>query len=156
MRTRYDLRRSDNYPYTGKIAYVCSGSGTLAVYTGFPVKSAMVSWVTYPFAQDEEMSSSSESTSSSETSISESSYSESFSSISSLSDLSSLSSESSSNSESSESVSISSESTSSSSSEVITGLPRLYVSGYFNNGFSVTYENIPSQVGFIEFSFTAV
>jgi len=137
MRRRYDLRRSDNYPYNGKISYVCSGSGSIFVYTGFPVKSALVSWSVYPFAQDEEMSSSSE-TSSSSTEVMSSS------SLSSISLSMSTESTSSSSSESSSSL-----------SEIISGLPRIYVSGYLGNGFTVAYENIPPQVGYIEFGFTA-
>ena len=139
MKRRYNLARSDNYIYTGRISYICYGSGNLTVYTGFPVTSATVSWVSYPFAQDEEMSSSSDS---------------------SLSSGSSLTISSSSSSESSESVSESStsismsESSSSSTSEIITGLPRLYVSSYTTTGFVVYYENIPTQVGFIEFEFS--
>jgi len=150
MRRRYDLTRSDNYPYTGKISYVCSGSGSLFVYTGFPIKSAMVSWATYPFAQDEEMSSSSDSSSSS-TEVMSSSSESSFSSIS-----ESISSSISSESSMSESSVSESESSDSSQSEIITGLPRLYVSGCSSTGFTVMYENIPAQVGYIEFSFTAV
>jgi len=126
---------------------VCSGSGTLSVYTGFAVTRAVVGFATLPFAQDEEMSSSSESSSSS--SSSESSYSESESSNSE----SSISESESSSSESSVSESISSNS---SQTEIISGLPRLYVSGYTNTGFIVSFENIPSQVGYIEFSFSAV
>lgn len=141
MIRRYDLRRSDNYMYTGKISYVCSGSGTIFVYTGFPVTRAMVSWVVYPFAQDEEMSSSS------------------LSSSSSSSSMDSLSTSSSSSMDSPSSLSSSSElsySSQSSTSEIPTGLPRLYVSSYASTGFTATYENIPSQVGYIEFSFNAV
>jgi hypothetical protein len=176
MIRRYDLRRSDNYLYTGRVSYVCSGSGTLFVYTGFPVTRATVGWVVYPFAQDEEMSSSSESSSSSteirsssSSSSSESSSSSStelmssssFSSISAVSSSSStdLMSSSSLSSESTEVMSTSSNtssSTSSSQTEVISGLPRLYVYSYSATGFTVVYENIPSQVGYIEFSFNAV
>jgi hypothetical protein len=49
-----------------------------------------------------------------------------------------------------------SSSTSSSQTEIPTGLPRLYVQSYSTTGFTVVYENIPPQVGFIEFSFSAV
>ena len=140
MRRRYDLRRSDNYLYTGRIVYACSGSGTLFVYTGFPVTRATVSWVVYPFAQDEAMSSSSETSSSS------------------LSSLSSSSSSGADNSSSSSEWSVSSDS-SSSISEIPTGLPRLYVYSYATvvpYGFTVRCENIPPQVGFIEFSYNCV
>jgi hypothetical protein len=146
MIRRYDMRRSDNYPYNSRIAYACSGSGTLNVITGFPVKSALVTFTTIPFAQDEEMSSSSEKSSSSSSS---SSSVDSYSSYSSHS----LSSVSYSESSSSESVS---DSSSSSQTEIISGLPRIYVSSYLSNGFVVAYENIPASVGYIEFSYTAV
>jgi hypothetical protein len=79
---------------------------------------------------------------------------------------SSLSSESyssgSSSDSSSESIgnsSTSSSSTSSSQTEPVSGLPRLYVYSYNAIapwGFTVRYENIPPQVGFIEFSYNAV
>lgn len=144
MIRRYDLRRSDNYLYTGRVSYICSGHGTINVYTGFPVMRATVSWVSYPFAQDEEMSSSSESSSSSLSESISSSESTSSSSKSSFSDSSSSSSSS--------SFGI----TSTSSITEIQGLPRLYVSGYTATGFIVTYENIPPQVGYIEFSYNAV
>ena len=47
---------------------------------------------------------------------------------------------------------------SSSSSEVALGgeLPRIYVSSYEDDGFVVTYENIPASIGFIEFNYAAV
>ena len=45
---------------------------------------------------------------------------------------------------------------SSSSSEEWTDLPRIYVSAYTDTGFIVTYENIPSEVGYIEFEYSAV
>jgi len=143
MIRRYDMRRSDNYPYNSRIAYACSGSGTLNVITGFPVKSALVTFTTIPFAQDEEMSSSSEKSSSSSSSSSsvDSHSSSSFSSMS--------------WSESSSSESIS-DSSSSSQTEIISGLPRIYVSSYLSNGFVVAYENIPASVGYIEFSYFAV
>lgn len=48
MKRRYDLRRSDNYMYSGKISQICSGSGTIYVYTGFPVTSATVSFASIP------------------------------------------------------------------------------------------------------------
>jgi hypothetical protein len=245
MRKRYDLNRSDNYMYTGRISYVCSGSGTLHVYTGFPVTRAMAGFATIPFVQDEEMSSSSSSSSSSSISSSSSSYNcrcnypicsgagcSDFSDwvinganqsntdncvlylefASHLADseyirlytnaartlmykvatgtapgggggvtlvqvggsglsgsvnwdgiqvddvtcyltctsVFSSSFESSESSESESSVSSSSE------SEIISGLPRIYVSGYTSTGFYVTYENISPIVGYIEFSYSAV
>jgi len=146
MIRRYDLRRSDNYLYTGKVSYVCSGSGLLTIATDFPVMRATVSWVVYPFVQDEEMSSSSSTSSSSS------------SSGDSLSSSSSSSGDSLSTSSSSSDMSKSSES-SSSPSEIPVGLPRLYVYSYATIepwGFTVRYENIPPQVGFIEFSYNAV
>lgn len=48
MIRRYSLIRSDNYPFTGRMSYACSGSGTIFVYTGFKPKSAMVSLSTIP------------------------------------------------------------------------------------------------------------
>ena len=48
MRRRYDLERSDNYMLTGRVSSVVSGSGTIFVYTGFPVTSASVSFATIP------------------------------------------------------------------------------------------------------------
>lgn len=179
MQRRYDLRRSDNYMYTGRVSYVCVGSGTLFVYTGFPVMRAIVSWVVYPFAQDEAMSSSSTSSSSSteiRSSSSSSSGSSSSSSSTELMSTSSFSSMSESSSSSSTelmstssnsslstevllSSSSSSSSTSSSQTEIISGLPRLYVSSYSTSipyGFTVTYQNIPAAVGYIEFSYSAV
>ena len=62
MRRRYDLRRSDNYMMTGRVSYVCSGSGTIPVVLGFPVTKATVSFATIPWPHiDEGYSSSSES-----------------------------------------------------------------------------------------------
>jgi hypothetical protein len=83
MIRRYDLTRSDNYVDTDKISYVCSGSGTYNVITGFPVKSALVTFSTLPIIITEEsMSSSSESSNSLDSSSSSSSYSSSSSSSS--------------------------------------------------------------------------
>ena len=134
MIRRYDLRRSDNYPYNGRISYVCSGSGTLNVVTGFPVKSAIVTFSTLPLILTEESMSSSSDTSSSWSTQSGNS----FSSNSSLSS-------------SSECISYSQ----SSETEIISGMPRLYVSGYTVDGFIVAYQNIPEEVGYIEFSYSA-
>ncbi len=63
MQRRYDLRLSDNYMYTGKVSYACSGDGTLTVVTGFPVMRARVSFATLPLSAYEEESSSSSSSS---------------------------------------------------------------------------------------------
>ena len=200
MRRRYDLGRSDNYMYTGRVTHTCYGTGNLAVYTGFPVTSAIVSWATLSIlAQEVSTSSSSQienwsssstsssykenwSSSSYSSSSSMSSLSHSSSSINSLSSSSSTSSKSSSSSSmysasslstnsssSSSSVSSSSSSSSSyienwsssshsssSSSAIIEGLPVIYVSGYSSTGFIITYENIPPQIGFIDFTFAAV
>lgn len=132
MIRRYDLARSDNYPYNGRISYVCSGNGILNVVTGFPVKSAIVTFSTLPLIMTEEsMSSSSESSSSESSGYSSDS---SFSSSSSSGTISSASE----------------------SSILISGLPRLYVSGYTADGFIVSYENIPEEVGYIEFSYSAL
>jgi hypothetical protein len=104
MQRRYDMSRSDNYQVTGLVSYVCSGSGTLAVVTGFPVISARVSFATLPLPPCE----------------------------------------------------IESSSSSSSSEDYPAGndLPRIYVSSYNSTGFVVTYENIPSHVGYIEFEYS--
>jgi len=163
MIRRYNLTRSDNYVYTGRVSYVCSGNGTLPVYTGFPVVSALVSWVTYPFAQDEEMSSSSESSSSfssssssidSHSSSSSSSVTNSESSMSESSSSESSGNSGSSSSESSVTESVSFSSSTSSQTEPVSGLPRLYVYSYTTTGFVVAYENIPPQVGYIEFEYS--
>lgn len=153
MKRRYDLRRSDNYMYSGKVSYLCSGSGTLYVYTGFQVTSATVSFATIPCDASIYYSSSSSSGSSSSSSSLDYSVSSSSSSIDSHSSNSSYSSSSSSSS----SVD-SSSSSSSSSSEIIVieGCPRVYVSGYASEGFYVTYEGITRAMGYIEFSYTAV
>jgi len=63
MRRRYDLRRSDNYMYTGRVSYVCSGSGTFKIVTGFPVMRATVAFATIPCVTDVSISSSSSSSS---------------------------------------------------------------------------------------------
>lgn len=184
MRRRYDLRKSDNYPYTGKLTHVCSGNGSVFVYIGFPVTSASISWVSYPFAQDDEMSSSSNSSStnsdssdssssyssSSSSSISSSSSSSGNSQSSSSSSLteSSLSSSSSSSLDSSSSSSVDSSSSSSDTTEssessessstmdIPSDLPRIYVASCSATGFTVNYRNIPARIGYIEFSFTVV
>lgn len=103
MRKRYDLTRSDNYPLSDTVSYVCSGDGELTVVTGFPVKSATVSFATLPIALENDVASSS----------------------------------------------------SSSSEAVSSELPRLFVSAYTATGFTVSYENIPASVGFIEFNYVA-
>jgi hypothetical protein len=164
------MSRSDNYPYTGRVTQIVGRKGNIFVYTGFPVTKAIVSWVSYPLAQDEEMSSSSSSSyvdkwsssSSSSSSFSSSSSSssssgDSYSSDSSFSISQSDSSSSNSSSSSSDSsVSQSDSSDSSSSISEIVGLPRLYVASYSATGFTVAYQNIPPQVGYVEFSYQAV
>jgi len=184
MRRRYDLRRSDNYPYTGKLTHICSGNGSVFVYIGFPVTSASISWVAYPFAQDDEMSSSSNSSSTNSSSLNSlsSSSSSSISSVSSSSSSSkdshstssfslSKSSSSSSSSSSLDSSSSSSMDSSSSSSDTTessessessstmdmpSDLPRIYVVSCSATGFTVNYRNIPARIGAIEFSFVVV
>ena len=268
MQRRYDLRRSDNYMYTGRVTHACYGTGSLRVDTYFPVTSATVSWATLPILAEhvssseiEEWSSSSYSSSSSSTEIrstssnssssteigTSSSSSVNLSSSSSsndyplgllvsgtlsdptatgtylpsgtynghraytngtywlwwitagasfwvigpdkgdiasprwykqvtapnldplgsynvaggttgtatVTDLAEFSSSSSSSLSSLSSASSSSNS-SSSSSKVIEGLPSLYVSGYYATGFIVTYENISTEIGYIDFNFSAV
>ena len=104
MRKRYDLSRSDNYMVTGRVSYVCSGSGTITVAAGFPVKSATVSFATIPWTTTAgDQSSSSES-----------------------------------------------------SGDEWPTLPRVYVSSYTSTGFIVAYEGIPEDIGYIEFSYSAV
>jgi len=62
MKRRYDMARSDNFMYTSRISYVCSGSGTIPVVTGFPVTRAAVAFATIPWPDiDGDYSSSSES-----------------------------------------------------------------------------------------------
>ena len=106
MKKRYDLSRSDNYMFTGLESHVCSGSGTIAVTTGFPVKSASVAFSTIPCAYSEPSGYSSSSSSSSEG--------EDYS------------------------------------------LPRVYVSSYTLTGFIVAYAGIPEDIGYIEFTYSAV
>ena len=49
MRKRYDLERSDNYMVSNRVSLVISESdGTVKFVTGFPVKSATVSFATIP------------------------------------------------------------------------------------------------------------
>jgi len=63
MRRRYDLERSDNFMFTSRVSFVCSGSGTINVVTGFPVTRATVAFATIPWPTvDTGFSSSSEST----------------------------------------------------------------------------------------------
>ena len=54
-----------------------------------------------------------------------------------------------------EAVPLESSSSSSSGGATETSLPRLFVSGYTETGFTVRYENIPSSVGFVEFNYDA-
>jgi len=62
MIRRYDLRRSDNFPFTGKKAYAASGEGFITIKTGFPITSAIITWASIPiFDPSTEFSSSSES-----------------------------------------------------------------------------------------------
>ena len=58
------MTRSDNYPYTGRITYLCSGSGSVNIITGFPVVSAIVTFATLPLKSDVPSVHSSSSTSS--------------------------------------------------------------------------------------------
>ena len=142
MRRRYDMERSDNYMYTGRMLSRVCGDGIIFVNTGFPVTSATVSFATVPISDIERWSSSS---SSSLSSISSSS-----SSVESLSS-------SSTSSESAGNVSTSSASESSSSSDALLAtLPRIYVSGYASTGFYVAYENISCDIGYIEFNYACV
>ena len=48
MQRRYNMERSDNALSTGRISYACSGDGTVAVTTGFPVTSAVLSFASLP------------------------------------------------------------------------------------------------------------
>lgn len=50
MRKRYNLERSDNYMVTGRVSYVCSGSGTIPVVAGFDVMRASVAFATIPWS----------------------------------------------------------------------------------------------------------
>jgi len=107
MRRRYDLERSDNYMYSGRVSTITSSSGgTVKVVTGFSVKSASVAFATIPWPSKDSLSSSSSSSSEGEGGSGE--------------------------------------------------LPRIYVSSYDNDGFVVTYENIPFGIGYVEFNYTAV
>ena len=63
MIRRYNLERSDNFMFTGKMSFVGSGSGIIKVETGFKVTSATVSFATIPCSQGELYSSSSSSSS---------------------------------------------------------------------------------------------
>ncbi len=242
MRRRYNLTRSDNYPYTGRKSYRCSGDGFVSIVTGFPVTSVIVTWSSIPFYDVlQEMSSSSSSsegystsssngystssssssnqystsssssskgysTSSSSSSSSSSSFNDEYrignavigetfiigygEPVSSSSSLSSLGNSSSSSSSSSSSIDSSSSSSSSSidssSSSSSYGIsssssssssssegyssssssssnawhgefnqPRLYIYSLQDNGFTVKYENVPEELGYIEFSYIA-
>ena len=185
MIRRYDLRRSDNQPYTGRKSYICVGSGLISIHTGFPVSSAIITWSSLPLTGTLISSYSSHSSFSSISSVSspssQSPSSQSPSSVSNLSSISSFSissesskslSSSSSQSMSSSSTSLNSNSSSSSSSTSSSSSgssssssslpwpgpfidPRLYVYDYTNDGFRVKYENIPQIVGYVEFSYLA-
>jgi len=48
MRRRYDMRRSDNFPFTGKMKHTCEGDGSIFVYTGFPVQSVSLVPINLP------------------------------------------------------------------------------------------------------------
>ena len=48
MIRRYNMERSDNFPVVAQIERACPGTGRLFVYTGFPVKSAMVIPIAVP------------------------------------------------------------------------------------------------------------
>ena len=55
MRRRYNMQRSDNFPVCSVEERLCDGvSGRIFVFTGFPVKSAIVSAIKVP--QDGELS----------------------------------------------------------------------------------------------------
>jgi hypothetical protein len=74
MIRRYDLRRSDNFPFVGRKSYRCTGDGYLNISTGFPVTSAIITWSSVPiFNYNDEFSSSSLSSSSIDSSSSSSS-----------------------------------------------------------------------------------
>jgi len=96
---------------TGRVSYVGSGTGTVAVVLGSPITRATVSFATIPWPDVPGDHSSSSESSSSE-------------------DL----------------------------TEDIepTNLPRVYVSGYTETGFTVTYEGIPEDIGYFEFDYSAV
>lgn len=62
MRRRYDLERSDNFMFTGRVSQVVSTTnGTIKVVTGFPVTSATVSFAVIPWPSGGDSSSSSSS-----------------------------------------------------------------------------------------------
>jgi hypothetical protein len=44
MIRRYDLTRSDNLPYTGRMTHQCQGNGDVFINTGFKVASSIVTW----------------------------------------------------------------------------------------------------------------
>lgn len=49
MKRRYNMTRSDNFPVCATMETICSdASGRIFVYTGFPVKSAIVAKVSGP------------------------------------------------------------------------------------------------------------
>jgi len=215
MIRRYSLKRSDNYPVTGRKSWTCSGNGLITIITGFPVTSVQISWSSIPFydpnveysssssshtssgnweslssissnslstfssasetssstssssldsSSSSSLTSLSESSSSSESDISTASsfeYSSSSSSFdsSSTSSMATPTSESSSSSSSIDSSS-SSSSTSTSSSSLSSNAwkgpfnaPRIYVHQLLDNGFVVRYENIPEEMGYVEFSY---
>ena len=52
MIRRYNLKRSDNYPYTGRKAYNGSGNGYIDIDCGFPVTSAAITWASIPVFGD--------------------------------------------------------------------------------------------------------
>ena len=185
MIRRYDLRRSDNYPYAGRKSYICVGSGLITVHTGFPVTSAIITWASVPldgtlvssYSSHSSISSLSSLSSISPSSVSSRSPS-SLSSLSTRSDVStsslssmspsslssqSVSSSSTSFNSNSSSSSYSTSSSSSSKSSSSSSLPwpgpfinpRLYVFDYTSDGFRVYYENVPQNIGYVEFSYLA-
>ena len=128
MRRRYDMRKSDNYLYTGRVSYICSGTGEITVVVGFPVMRSTVAFATIPWPDiDRGWSSSSSSSSSTSSGFSESS-------------------------ESAGNYS-SSSSSSTDQPEPIATLPRIYVASYTSTGFIVAYEGIPEDIGYIEFNY---
>lgn len=50
MIRRYDMTRSDNFPFAGKMRYPCSGDGEFYVYAAFPVQTALVTPIGLPGA----------------------------------------------------------------------------------------------------------
>ena len=165
MIRRYDLTRSDNAPYTKKKAFATNGTieGFIFINTGFIVSHAIVTWSSiYPNVIPAASSTTSSSSELSTESTSSSSYSsDSSDSTSSSSESVSDSSDSSSSiaTESSSSTESSDSSMSSSSSsnewEGAFPYPRIYVYSYQSNGFTVRYENLPSDSSFVEFEFVA-